>query len=97
MRDKIAHALCNFILNHIATKWYRDSIERRIAAGMEVVGWNDLRFMSDDAAQSMIQSRAAFYDMVRKIEWSNLCPACKGYEDQEHTKDDNCIALPNEL
>jgi hypothetical protein len=33
-RDKIACSLCNFILNHVASEWYRERMEEVIAKGL---------------------------------------------------------------
>lgn len=34
LRDKIAWTLCNWILNHIATEWYRKRIDGAIRYGL---------------------------------------------------------------
>ncbi len=60
-------------------------------------GFDDLRYMSDSSAQGIIESYAAFWDRMRDIGWTNLCAACKGYPDQEHTYGDNCVSLPKEF
>lgn len=37
LRDDIARIVCNWILNHIATPWYRDRIHALMLIGIGVV------------------------------------------------------------
>jgi hypothetical protein len=34
-RDRVAQLLCNWVLNHVATAWYRDMVAGSIRYGLE--------------------------------------------------------------